>query len=408
MTDYYEWTQAEPRALARFVRPQDGVDAFRLPRYINRLDLLQAEGPVGLAGALYRTVSQRGLNYDLAPFDPRSGVVQKVRTPARILQEGRGTCLDLAVLFASLCLENDLLSLIVALEGHALAGVYRQRTRHDARRAAKALAWDRGVLTDRTILQELVDTDEVLLVECTGMARSHSLDTAQPEGQGREASGVLSFERACTAGAEQIARAATTPDVPGQKQRRYLYALDIHDLQARQGFEPVEDPEPPNTAPSKTSHAINVSQQGSGVLHITGDLVGRDKTSKRIGDDIRVGDISGTGVAVGAGARATVTGGASASDLAMLFAAAYRQIAQRPEDPNVDKDELRDAVQHLEKETAKGEEANENRLERWVKHLAGMAPDILDVMGAALGGPLSAAGMILKKVIERASAPPPA
>jgi hypothetical protein len=33
-----------------------------------------------------------------------------------------------------------------------------------------------------------------------------------------------------------------------------------------------------------------------------------------------------------------------------------------------------------------------------------MAPDILDVMAAAFGGPVSAAGAILKKVIARARA----
>ncbi|HRE28226.1 MAG TPA: hypothetical protein PK954_16415, partial [Anaerolineales bacterium] len=116
------WAQAEPRALARYVRPQDLAAEFRLPTYINRLDLLQAEGPKGLAGALYERIARLGLNYDLAPFDPRSGVVQKIRTPAHILAEGRATCLDLAVSFAAACLENDLLSLIVTVEGHAFAG----------------------------------------------------------------------------------------------------------------------------------------------------------------------------------------------------------------------------------------------------------------------------------------------
>ncbi len=406
MKDYYDWTQAEPRALARFVRPQDGVEAFRLPRYINRLDLLQAEGPVGLAAALYRAVAQRGPNYDLAPFDPRAGVVQKVRAPVKILQEGRATCLDLAVLFAALCLENELLSLIVALEGHALAGLYRQRTRRDAGKPPKGLAWDRGVLTDLNTLRELVDAGDVLLVECTGMARSQSLDASQPEGQGREASGFLSFERACVAGSEQVARAATTADLPGQKQRRYLYTLDIHDLQTRQGFEPVDASEPSGGLTLNAPHAINVVNQGGGDINITGDLVGNNKSWKRTGDDIRTGDLSGTGVAVGAGAHATVTGGAGSPELALLYAAVYRQIARRPDDPSVEKDELREAVQHLEKETAKGDQANEGRLERWVNHLAGMAPDILEVMGAALSGPLSAAGVILKKVIERAGAPP--
>lgn len=407
MSDYYEWTQAEPRALARFVRPEDLVDALRLPRYINRLDLLQAEGPLGLAAALYRGVAQKALNYDLAPFNPRSGVIQNVRTPDRILKEGRGTCLDLAVLFAALCLENDLLSVVVTVEGHALAGIYLKRTRHKPGKPPKALAWERGLLADLDALRDL-NREDILLVECTGMARSQSLDAAFPEGQGREANGAFSFERACAAGAEQVARALPSGAVPATGQRRFLYALDIHDLQTQQGFEPVDVPEASGTtdkpidASPRSTQAIHIGGQTSGDVTIVGDVVGRDKINKRVGDDIKVGDISGSGVAIGRGARASVTQTGGSNDLAPLFAAVYERIAARPEDPEVGKDELRDAVQHVEKEAAKGEAASEGRLERWVKHLAGMAPDILEVMGAALGGPLSAAGLILKKVIAKA------
>ena len=82
----------------------------------------------------------------------------------------------------------------------------------------------------------------------------------------------------------------------------------------------------------------------------------------------------------------------------------YQSIQARPTDPVVDKDELVETVQRIEKEAGKGDQAEAGKLERWVKNVAGMAPDILEVMAAAFAGPVSAAGTILKKVIERARA----
>jgi len=402
MTDFYEWAQAEPRALARYVRPQDLAADFRLPTYINRLDLLQAEGPKGLAGALYGRIARLGLNYDLAPFDPRSGVVQKIRTPAHILAEGRATCLDLAVAFAAACLENDLLSLIVTVEGHAFAGVSLTRTRQKVGRAPKALAWTKGLLDDGVVLHELAG-QEFVLVECTGMVRSLSLNAALPEGQGRDASGAMSFERACAAGAEQVAGSIPIGAVPVAGQRRFLYALDIHDLQVNQGFAP--EAESPEESGSGTRSRDGVSIRSAGDVQIGGDLTGRDRitttTTTHTGDTITVGDISGSsGIAIGRGASATVTTGAG--DLAAAFAMIYQSIQARPADPAVDKDEIVEAVQRIEKEAGKGAAAEPGKLERWAKNIAGMAPDILEVMAAAFAGPATAAGTILKKVIERA------
>lgn len=398
MTDFYEWAHAEPRALARCVRPRDLTAEFRLPGYINRLDLLQAEGPHGVASALYRAIARQALQYDLSPFDPRAGVVQKIRTPATILREGRATCLDLAVLLSAACLENDLLSVIVALEGHALAGVSLGRTRRAPGRAPKALAWDRGLLDDLEVLQELLGA-EYLLIECTGLVRSQSLSTDYPEGQGRETGGVFSFERACAAGAEQVARALASDTPADGNRRRFLYALDIHDLQVNQGFAPEEE----RMVEDDKEDSGTTLRSGRDTI-INGDVIGRDRNTTKIDNSIHTGDLrDNVGVALGHGASASVQQGAAASDLATAFAHVYQTIQARPADPKVDKDEIQDTVKRIEKETAeKGPAADESKLERWVKNIGGMAPDILEVMASAFGGPVSAAGTILKKVIERA------
>jgi hypothetical protein len=149
-----------------------------------------------------------------------------------------------------------------------------------------------------------------------------------------------------------------------------------------------------------------------------GDFVGRDKTvhgdevhgdkvmgDKVGGDKITVGDISGsTGVAIGRGAQATVTQGLGGEDIARLFAEIYQQIEARPEDPDVDKEELTETVQKVQEEAAKGEEANPNKVERWLRFLGSMAPDILDVTVACLTNPVAGVATAIRKIAENAQA----
>jgi hypothetical protein len=404
---HYEWARAEERALARYVQPEDLPDEFGWPRYINRLDLLQAEGPRGVAEQLYGLLRKRNLQYDLAPFHPRSTVAQLIRKPRTILDENTGTCLDLAVLFATMCLSCDLLPLLVIVEGHAFAGLSLTRTRLDNKKPPKALAWDRGKLDKLDILQGLTE-QEYVFVECTGVAQSRSLAATFPEGRGRDAGGTLSFDRACEAGREQLlqhARLITDPAAPDK--RAFLYALDIHDLQVNQGFEPVKE-EAKQGAPAvsnKVEKNTGISIKSGRDTKIGGDIVQGDKvtTTTHTGDNITVGDITGSsGIAIGRGTQATATTGASAAELAKVFADIYKKIEARPADPNVDKEEVKQDVRRIEQEVAKGEEANPSKLERWLKGLAEMAPDIFEVTAAALTSPAAAVSTVIRKVVEKA------
>jgi hypothetical protein len=147
-----------------------------------------------------------------------------------------------------------------------------------------------------------------------------------------------------------------------------------------------------------------------------GDFVGRDKTvhgdevrgdkvtgDKVGGDKIQVGNISGSsGVAIGRGARATVTQGLSGDEIAKLFDSVYQRIEARPEDPTVDKEELTETVQRIEAEVAKGEAANPTKVERWLRTLAGMADDIFDVTAASLVSPAAGIAAVIRKVAAKA------
>jgi hypothetical protein len=87
-----------------------------------------------------------------------------------------------------------------------------------------------------------------------------------------------------------------------------------------------------------------------------------------------------------------------------LFELLEERIKARPEDPNVEKQEIQQQVSQIKGEAAQGEKANQNKLERWIRNLAGMAPDIVDVMAASLGGPLSGITAVIQKIAARVKA----
>jgi len=93
-------------------------------------------------------------------------------------------------------------------------------------------------------------------------------------------------------------------------------------------------------------------------------------------------------------------------ELGKLFKRILKEVKIRPEDPKQDKARLEDQVKKIEAEAAKGEEADQSKLERWIRTLAKMAPDIVEVMAASLAGPVAGFTVVFKKIVERAKASP--
>lgn len=87
-----------------------------------------------------------------------------------------------------------------------------------------------------------------------------------------------------------------------------------------------------------------------------------------------------------------------------LFELLEERIKTRPEDPDVDKQEIQEQVKQIKTEAAQGEKANQNKLERWIRNLFSMAPDIVDVMAASLGGPISGLTAVIQKIAARVKA----
>jgi len=123
------------------------------------------------------------------------------------------------------------------------------------------------------------------------------------------------------------------------------------------------------------------------------------------GDEISVGDVRDSqGIAIGRKVTASVQQGLTADEVATLFTKIYDAIEHRLPDPDVDKDEIKETVKRIEGEVAKGEVANPGKIERWLKTLKLMAPDIFEVAVAAWANPAAGVGMVLKKVAEKAKA----
>jgi hypothetical protein len=122
--------------------------------------------------------------------------------------------------------------------------------------------------------------------------------------------------------------------------------------------------------------------------HITGDKVGGDKVmgDKVGGDKITVGDISGsTGVAIGSGARATVTQGVSGAELEKLFTPLMAAIHQAPPDKRA---EAQQKTEALKAELAKGKEANDSAVGKLVDGLVELVPGAVSALVSMFASPI--------------------
>ena len=254
----------------------------------------------------------KNIKYDLEFFNSEPNT-QRIRTYKEILENPKtGTCLDLAVLFCGICLAYNLLPLLIVVEGHAFAAVSMNWERRDyldfSKREEEIQLFQEEPLSDSQKLQELIDGDNFLAIECTGFTNSQfTLPDDKPEGIGRDDEGFLSFERAIAAGKEQIG-------TPGRELR---FAVDVaiaHEYWKKKPFAQQDD---------EIRYSVGEIFYGE---KFTGDKVSGDKFTgdKFTGDKIsgnkvagnyvggdnttfgNIGNISGTGIALGTKATATV------------------------------------------------------------------------------------------------------
>jgi hypothetical protein len=136
-----------------------------------------------------------------------------------------------------------------------------------------------------------------------------------------------------------------------------------------------------------------------GNVNAGGDFVGRNKTV--LGDEITTGEVSGTGIAIGRGARANLTQGISPRDLEPLFAPLLAAVAR--EAPAEAKAEAVQQVQELKTEVAKGKQADIGKVDKLVDGLVGLVPKAVGTVVSTFASPIlgGIAGPVTKYVLEK-------
>lgn len=131
---------------------------------------------------------------------------------------------------------------------------------------------------------------------------------------------------------------------------------------------------------------------GGSVTVSGGDFVGRDKL-----------DVRGDGNVIGDYGRTTVINqpSADAEAIARAFADFYQAVARRPDLPPREKEDVQAELEEVEEELKKGEGANEGFIQRRLRNVQRMAPDIYDVVITTFSNPIAGLGMVAKKIAEK-------
>jgi len=400
----FTWRKSVPQELAQFALPEL-PEELRWPPYVSRLDLLASEGRTSVVRQLYQQLLGLKLTYEGAGFEPLATDLQQIRRPREILERRVGTCIDLTLLLAGMCLAADLLPLVVVLDGHALLAVALTTGRTDATRLPQQGAFRDGLLRDLEQLRAWTDDERYLLVECTGVAASQGgLSPELPEGIGRSKAGTMSFDRACAAGLEQIGapHAAAEGAPVGRGQRQFLYAVHIHDCQLH-GFAPLaETPVPPSSGTTiNQTGQTNIGSVGSIGTFVAGDDVAGDKVSgdKVMGNkverrgglefgsgnqfgDITIGDVAGGNIFKGNVFAGDPGGGRGT---ASRFAAIYAQIGASGMSEAL-KPMITNQVRQIEAEAAKGALGDRQLVQALLGSLVALAPEVRAEVARALAG----------------------
>ncbi len=114
---------------------------------------------------------------------------------------------------------------------------------------------------------------------------------------------------------------------------------------------------------------------------VGGDIVGRDKIT-----------------------TTTTTTGMSAEEFNKIFDNIYKRIETLP--PQVDKSDVRDAVDTIkaeaQKEAVEGGKSDEKIVKLSANAIVNMAPDILEVIATTFANPAAGVATVIRKILEKA------
>ena len=137
---------------------------------------------------------------------------------------------------------------------------------------------------------------------------------------------------------------------------------------------------------------------GAGGVFLRGQNSGNINT----GTQITTGDVSGTGIAIGPGAQASVTQGIPPQQLSDLFAPLLAAIKQAGTAPAAQAAAV-EKVEQLKTEVAKGKEANDPKLGKIIDGIVDLVPGAVGAVVSMFATPLlgGIAGPVTKYVLDK-------
>ena len=165
-----------------------------------------------------------------------------------------------------------------------------------------------------------------------------------------------------------------------------------------------------NLTIDNSSGGINIDRSQKSVntgggTYIEGGVNIKGSKNVKIGGDSVTGDkITTTGGSKYVGGDDNSVTGWTAKDVENFFVRVTQKIDAKPDLAAPDKEDLKAEVQDLQIEVAKGEEANESFLERRLRNIKRMAPDILETIATILADPKAGLAMVIRKVMIKAKA----
>ena len=121
-----------------------------------------------------------------------------------------------------------------------------------------------------------------------------------------------------------------------------------------------------------------------------------------INEGIQANEINAQAIAVGRGAKAVVTNNASDAneDIKKSFAVLLEKVESMS--AGADKEVAQSAVKALEAEAQKGEDAQVDNVQKWLRFLAQVAPDVWEVAVSTFLNPVRGLSLVFQKVDQRA------
>jgi hypothetical protein len=154
---------------------------------------------------------------------------------------------------------------------------------------------------------------------------------------------------------------------------------------------------PPKPAPKSKEKASAPQTVNTG----GGDFVGRDKKVTAGGRGVAIGgSVSGSTIITGDHNVVGSTVNLQQAYLQQIFYEIEKQVDLDP----LDKEDLKSEIKELQSEDGKGPDADETRISRHLRNIKRMAPDILELVIAAISNPLAGFGAVTQKVIEQMGA----